>query len=80
MTEITTDTYQAAVDQYVESQGGPENVSEADLQAFLDFLGASEEFATATLDAQFEKGFQTMSYLFMKGVFSHVEDQVRNQR
>ena len=51
-------------------------VSESDEQAFLQMLqggGPSE----SELMKRFEKNFQTMSYQYMKQIFSHVEDQIR---
>lgn len=53
--------------------------SQEDIQAFLDLLNAGEPTEEEMLE-QYEKNFQTLSYLFIKGVVDHVEEEIKKQQ
>ncbi|MEW4486735.1 hypothetical protein AB1L42_01555 [Thalassoglobus sp. JC818] len=57
------------------------SVSEADAQQFAQLVdeGTSLE-DEITMQKQYEKNFQTISYLFMKGIYDHIEDEIGKQQ
>lgn len=57
------------------------DASDADAQAFQQLLeGGGRQPTEQEQQEQFDKNFQTMSYLFMKGVYSHVEEAIRREQ
>ena len=76
MTEIHLDSSQSQFDVSAATSADNADASATDAQAFLEAL---EEEKEELLQAQYEKNFQTISYLFMKNVYSNVEDDVRAQ-
>ena len=77
MSEIYLDSSQSQLGADATTSADDAQASAADAQAFLDALEEQEE---ETLQAQYDKNFQTISYLFMKDVYSHTEDEVRAPR
>ena len=57
------------------------DVTDADAQQFAQLVDGGVTFEEElTMQKQYDKNFQTISYLFMKGIFSHVEDEIRKQQ
>lgn len=81
MIEITTHkpvNTQDALPPVEATRNAAGDVSESDVQNFLDLLNGTP--TEEELQTQFDKNFQTMSYLFMKGIYSNVEDEIRKRQ
>lgn len=57
-----------------------EEVSDTDAQAFLNALNEEGLATEAELQRQYDKNFQTLSYHFMKRIFSHVESEIKRRQ
>lgn len=56
------------------------DASDADARAFLELLHAGQIPSAEELQQKFDENFQTMSYLFMKSVYSHAEDEIKKRQ
>jgi hypothetical protein len=76
MSEIAPASYREALENYFGSEGGVEDLSDTEVQELFEKLLAEGEAAMeAQLEDQFDKNFQTMSYLFMKEIYTHAEEE-----
>lgn len=57
-----------------------DEASDSDVQAFQELLqGEGQQPTEEELQKQYDKNFQTISYLFMKGVYGHVEEEIKRK-
>ena len=57
---------------------GDDGASDSEAQAFVEMLqGETGELSDPDFQEQFDSNFQTFSYLFMKSVYSYVEEEIK---
>lgn len=74
MSMINPDSISEPLESYAAYLEGSEGFSDTDLESLLQQLNGAEP-TEEEMKEQFEKNFQTMSYLFMREVYTFAEQK-----
>ena len=76
MSLIDPDSYSEPWTSDASYQGGSEEFSDTDLETLLQQLNGTQP-TEEEMQEQFDKNFQTKSYLFMKDVYAFAEEKTQ---